>query len=249
MNQGISVVVLTHNDELRIVDCLECLNFADELIVVDDNSTDRTISLAKRYTDKIFTHPINSNFASQRNYALNQTHNPWVLFVDSDELVSEKLKKEILNVINLNEFRGYFIKRVDVMWGQKILHGEAGNVKLLRLAKKDSGKWHGKVHEEWRIFGKKGELASSLVHSPHPSVAEFISETSYYSTLRATELFESGHKVSFVGIIFYPFLKFIQNYIFRKGYKDKIPGLLYAIIMSFHSFLVRAKLFQLTSNG
>jgi glycosyltransferase involved in cell wall biosynthesis len=247
MQNKLSIVVLTHNDESIIVDCLERLNFTNEIIIVDDNSTDRTVELAKRYTDKVYQRSLSGSFSNQRNFALNYVHNPWVLFIDSDELVSDSLEKDVLRGISDVNFAGYYIKRVDSMWGKKILHGEAGEVNLLRLAKKNSGKWHGSVHETWKIIGKKGTLPSVLIHVPHPSMREFINEVDTYSTLRAEELKEAGKSVSFLSIIIYPSVKFLLNFFLKKGFKDGIPGFLYAMTMSFHSFLVRAKLYQMTN--
>lgn len=244
MKTSISVIVLTHNDEDRIVDCLEQLDFADELIIVDDNSTDRTVDLAKGYTSKIFQHPLDGNFASQRNFALDKAKGDWVLFVDSDEFITQKLKEEIIRALNKSH-SAYFVKRTDVIWGQKILHGEAGKTKLVRFAKRNTGKWHGKVHEVWRVSGTKGEFESELLHSPHQSVSEFVSEIDSYSTLRAAELKEKGIKTSVVQIVLFPVGKFIVGYFVKGGYKDGLPGFLYALIMSFHSFLVRSKLYLL----
>lgn len=248
MVNKLTVIVLTHNDESRIIDCLECLNFANELIIIDDNSTDRTVELVQKYTNNVYVRPLNGNFANQRNFALNYIHNPWVLYIDSDELVSEKLKDEILHSISTSNNSGYSIKRTDFMWGKRILHGEAGGVALLRLAKINSGKWHGRVHETWRITGKTGLLIAPLIHVPHQSVREFVSEINEYSTLRAQELFDEGKNPSKLAIITYPLAKFIQNFIIKKGYKDGIHGFLYAVLMCFHSFLARAKLYQCNTN-
>lgn len=245
MAHTLSIVVLAHNDESRIVDCLECLDFADELVVIDDNSTDRTYELAKQFTTKVFKRELNGNFSNQRNFALNVVHSQWVLFVDSDELVSERLKEEVIKAISINNFSGYHIKRLDYMWGRKIRHGEAGSVQLLRLGKKDEGKWHGRVHETWKIVGAKDILINPLIHVPHQNIREFVRDVDNYSTGRAEELREEGKKTSFLLIFLYPTAKFLQNYIVKRGYKDGIPGLLYAIMMSFHSFLVRSKLYQL----
>lgn len=245
MKSTLSIIVLTHNDEVRIVDCLENLGFAEELIVVDDNSNDRTVDLVRNYTNQIYVRGLDKNFSNQRNFALNKAHGEWVLFVDSDEIITDKLKKEILECIKIGSVNGYFIKRIDYIWGEKILHGEAGEVVLLRLAKKNSGKWHGKVHETWNVKGSTGRLKNPLFHVPHQNVSEFLADIDNYSSLRAEELKEKGSTVSAMQIIAYPFAKFIQNYIFKLGYQDGIPGFIYAVLMSFHSFLVRAKLYQL----
>lgn len=116
---NLTVIVLTHNDESRIVDCLEFVSFANELIIIDDDSIDRTTELAKKFTDKIFKRSLGGNFANQRNFALNIAHNPWVLFIDSDEFVSEKLKTEILERISSKKENGFYLKRIDVMWERK----------------------------------------------------------------------------------------------------------------------------------
>ncbi len=250
---NLSIIVLTHNDEEHLVDCLELLNFGDELIIIDDESTDRSTDIAKNYTKKVFIRPLNNNFSNQRNFALNNAHGNWVLFVDSDEFISEKLrdeilskikqKDEILSKIKQKDVSGYYMRRIDFMWGKKILHGEVGEIRLMRLAKRDSGKWHGKVHEEWRVSGTTGTLTNPLVHAPHQSVKEFIKEVDLYSSLRAEELRETNGNSNFFLIIMYPLGKFVQNYFFKKGYKDGVAGFIYAMIMSFHSFLVRGKLY------
>lgn len=245
MNTTITAVVLTHNDEVNIVDCLDSLNFVDEILVIDDDSDDRTVELAAQYTRNIKKHSLNGNFASQRNYAFNYVHSHWILFIDSDEIVSKKLADEIQRKIQTPGVDGFYMKRIDYMWGKPMLHGEAGSVKLLRLARKDTGKWRGKIHEVWIVQGETNEMINPLIHMPHQSVREFISEVDTYSTLRADELKEEGKKTSVFEVICYPIGKFFLNYLLKQGYKDGVPGFIYAMIMSFHSFLVRGKLYQI----
>lgn len=247
LKSKLSVVILTHNDEERIVDCLDQIKFVDELIIVDDNSSDRTIELAEKYTKHIYKHSLNHNFSNQRNFALNKVHNDWVLFVDSDEFISEKLKKEIVDAINSDQYSGYYINRKDYIWGQKISYGEGGTTKLIRLANKNFGKWHGKVHEKWEVKGTVGYLRFPLIHVPHQNVKEFLRDIDDYSSIRANELHDSGIKEIPIKIFLYPIGKFIINFFIKKGYKDGVAGFIYAVMMSFHSFLVRAKLFQLNS--
>ncbi len=224
---------------------MKTLQWCDEIIVIDDNSTDDTVSLSKQSGAIVYAHSLANNFSEQRNFGLERVKGEWVLFIDADERVSEKLANEIQAVIRENNFAGFYLKRLDSMWGKILKHGEAGNMLLLRLANKNAGKWHGKVHEKWHVRGNIGKLNSPLMHYPHPTLTEFLQEINFYSTLRAEELYKQKISVPFWHIVAYPKGKFIQNYMFRLGFLDGVAGLVFALCMSLHSFLVRGKLWQL----
>ena len=241
----ISVVVLTKNEEKNIVDCLESLLWCDEIIVVDDNSEDRTLEVDKKMGAKVFTRSLDNDFSTQRNFGLKKASRDWVLFVDADERVSEELKEEIQSKIKNNKVDGYLIKRLDSIWGRELRYGETGNIRLVRLAKKNSWKWKRKVHEEWKIKGKIAVFKNHIDHYPHPTISEFLKEINFYTDVRARELFDRGVRSSFLSIIFYTKAKFIQNYFVKLGFLDGIHGFILALIMSFHSFLVRGKLWLL----
>lgn len=237
----ISAVVLTHNDENTIQNTLNSLSWCDEVIVVDDNSTDRTSAISKQSNAKLFTRALTNDFASQRNFGLEKAKGDWILFVDSDEVVSSGLADEIQHC----DFScdGYFIKRTDFMWGRELKHGETANIRLLRLAKKAGGIWKESVHEVWDIKGKTGELNSPLLHYPHPSVSSFLDQINTYSTIRAQYLFDAKVPAHGWHIVAYPLAKFLKNYIVLRGFLDGMPGLIVAVMMSIHSFLVRGKLY------
>lgn len=246
----ISAIVLTKNEEKNIVDCLESLLWCDEILVLDDNSEDKTVQIIENLKNKkikVLVHPLNNDFSKQRNFALWETQHEWVLFVDADERVSLALEYEILSSINssLGDFSGYFLKRRDVIWGKELKYGETGNIKLLRLVKKNKGEWQGRVHEVLRIKGRIGELRNPLMHYPHQNLTEFLQEVNFYTDLRAKELFNKGIKVYWWSIILYPLGKFFLNFILRRGFLDGLHGFVFATLMSFHSFLVRGKLWLL----
>lgn len=241
----VTAVVLTKNEEKNIVDCLEHLSFFNETIVVDDYSDDRTREIAKKMGAKVFLRHLGNNFSEQRNFGLSKAKNEWALFVDADERVGRDLKEEILHEVKETKMEGFFIKREDTIWGKKMLHGELGSIWLLRLAKKQVGKWHGVIHETWNIKEKTGRLKNILNHYPHQSLEVFLKEINYYTELRSRELKDKGVTVKWYSVILYPKAKFFLNYIFRLGFLDGIEGLVFALMMSFHSFLVRAKLWQL----
>lgn len=135
----ISAVVLTKNEEKNIKDCLKTLKWCDELIVVDDNSMDKTVEIAKKMGVQVYTHNLNFDFSKQRNYGLSKARRDWVLFVDADERVSDALRYEIqytLSSQNLLEQKmcGFYVRRIDFMWGKKLRYGETGNIRIMRLA-------------------------------------------------------------------------------------------------------------------
>jgi glycosyltransferase involved in cell wall biosynthesis len=243
----ISTIVLTKNEEKNIEKCLKALQWCDEIIVVDDGSVDKTVILAKKLGAKVYEHNLSNNFSQQRNFGLEKAQNEWVLFVDADERVSPALAAEIqLRITNYElGHSGFYIQRLDSIWGKVLKHGETGNIKLLRLAKKDRGKWKGSVHETWDVKGEIGVLKNTLMHYPHQTLTEFLKEINFYTTLRAEELYKQKIPVSFLDIIIYPKAKFIQNYFFKLGFLDGNAGIVFALCMSFHSFLVRGKLWQL----
>jgi glycosyltransferase involved in cell wall biosynthesis len=243
--QSITAIILTKNEEKNIKNCLKSLSWCDEIIVVDDNSQDKTVEIARKHKAKIFINPLHGDFASQRNFALAKAKSEWVLFIDADEIVPDSLAYEIQNATGSNNFNGFYIKRTDILWGKQLRYGETGNMKLLRLAKKDSGLWEGKIHEKWNIKNPAGILQNPIRHFPHKTLGEFIKEINFYTDIRAHELNEINVRISFCGIFLYPLGKFMVNYVFKRGFMDKIPGLIFATVMSFHSFLVRGKLWIL----
>lgn len=241
----LTAVIITKNEEKNIVDCLESLNFCTESIVIDDSSTDRTREVARLNGATVVEHKLENNFSEQRNLGLKLAKTDWVLFIDADERISEDLAYEIKKSILKENIDGYYIKRVDKLFGKVLKHGEVGNIKLLRIGKKNAGRWKGTVHEAWEIEGKTETLKNHLFHEPHKTVSDFLSEINFYSTLRAKELFDQGKKSSLLSIILYTKAKFFLIYFIRLGFMDGIRGLLLSVMMSFHSFLTRSKLYLL----
>lgn len=260
----ISAVILTHNNEKTIEKTLDSVSWCDEIICIDDGSIDETIDLAKKHQAIVFQRPLRNDFASQRNFGLQKAKGEWTLFLDSDEVVSDELKEEILLQIINNPtpsqkaglrgagksqmINGYYIKRTDIFFGRELKHGETAQVKLLRLGRKKSGLWIGPVHEIWDIKGQTKTLTTPLLHTPHTTISQFVDSVNRYTTIRARELNSTGIQSNVFAIILYPLAKFFQNYIFRLGFLDGTAGCVMAIMMSLHSFLVRAKLYLLQKN-
>lgn len=240
----ISAIVLTKNEEENIEKCLKTLLWSDEIIVIDDNSSDKTEKIAEKLGAKVFKRALNRDFSAQRNFGLEKATHKWVLFVDADERVSPQLRAEIQKATAKEGYVGFYIRRKDFLFGKWLAHGETANVKLLRLARRGAGEWKRRVDEVWEVRGRIDTLRNPLQHFPHPTIDEFLKSINFFSTLNARVFYEEGKKTSFFDWVKPP-AKFVQNFIFRLGFLDGMAGFLMALLMSFHSFLVRAKLYLL----
>lgn len=241
---NISALILTKNEEKNISECISGLKFCDEIIVIDDNSSDNTVEIAKRSGAKVFQRNLDRDFAGQRNYALEKASGKWVFFVDADERVSDELRKEIKKEIDSpdNPHVGYFVRRDDYMWGKKLKYGETGGVLLLRLARKSAGKWVRSVHEVWKAVGRTKTLRNPLKHYSHQTLREFISDINFHSDLHAVANYKEGKRSSWVKILFWPRAHGFKNWVLKLGFLDGTEGFVFALIMSFHSFLSWSKL-------
>jgi len=238
----ISVAVLTRNEKKNIEGCLKTLKWCDEIIIIDDYSEDKTVEIAKKLGARVFKHRLNNNFAQQRNFGLQQAQGEWVLFVDADERITPELAKEIKQEVKKDERYAFVFKRQDYFMGKPLKHGETAKVRLLRMAKKN-GEWERAIHEVWKTKWRTKTLKNPILHYSHTSISQFLSQINFHSTLHAEALRKEGVRFSLFRLIFNPLGKFLQNYIWRLGFLDGTAGLIMALMMSFHSFLARAKLY------
>ena len=178
------------------------------------------------------------DFAAARNVELAKAKTDWVLFLDYDETMSKELEHEITSILNLesNIYSAYSVPRLDTFLGRELHHGEPGNTRLIRLAKKDFGLWERPVHEVWVGTGKVGTLQNPLLHHSHESINSFLDKINKYSELEADYRYSQGIRSSLWKITVYqsPSL----NGTTRPSWLlDGVPGIIMAIMMSFHSYL------------
>ncbi len=239
----ISVIVITKNEAENILECLNSVKWADEIIVVDSGSTDETIPIAKQFTDKIFFNEW-KGFALQKTFALNQASNDWVLSLDADEVVTEKLRDEILNS-DLDKFDGYRIKRNNFFLGKLIRGCGWGNDYQLRLFKKSKTKLTNRlVHEGFEVEGEISQLNNPMLHYSYRNFRDAFQKINHYSTLEAIEK-QNRKKVNGIIIILTPIIAFLQHFFIRKGFVDGIYGLFVSIMHAITKLQVQLKIWEL----
>jgi len=199
--------------------------------------------MTKNLTIVTINQPNITDFAKSRNQALKQAKTDWVFFLDSDETISPALKTTINQAIKNKNFN-YQLKRQDWFLNKKLHFGETSRVKLIRLIQPNTGQWQGRVHEIFKSNLPTKTLKHPLIHQRNLTINQFLTKLNYYSSIRAGEL----SKFSIFQLIFYPPVKFIQNYIFRFGFLDGFPGLTMAFMMSLHSLMVRIKTYELQNS-
>ena len=240
----ITAVVIARNEKENIIPCIKSLVWCDEILLIDDDSTDETVALARSEKPeiKVYKRKSEGNFAEQRNFTLDKVASDWVIFIDSDERVSPQLADEIKDKLKKDtNCQGYFLKRRDYFGGDFLKFGETSDIKLLRIGRRNSGLWEGIVHENWHIVGSKETLSIPLDHYLHPTIREYLSKINFYTDRLVVQWKIENKKIHGWEIIIYPMGKFILNYFLKLGLLDGMPGLIYALMMSFHSFLIRSK--------
>lgn len=223
------------------------VGFADEILVILDSDAESKLKQGSKV--KVIKHELAGDYSQQRNFSANQAKGDWLLYLDSDEILSNELMGEIQKVINGNSPAScFYLKRRDFFWGKELKFGETKTARetgFVRLVKKNSGNWHGAVHEKFVSEHKPGFLKEYVDHFPHQTISEFLQSVNEYSSARGRELKNNGTQFSTLKMIFYPLGKFLHTYFIKLGFLDGTVGFVYSFMMSFHSFLVRAKLLNL----
>lgn len=238
-------IVIAKNEEDSILRCLKTLSFCDEILLIDNNSSDRTRDPAHDMGIRVITDKTQGDFSYLRNLAADEAKKGWLLYVDADEEVSQDLRANIKHELEDPQADAYYLRRRDHFMGQVLEHGEVSKVYergIVRLMKKDSGSWKGPIHEEWETQGRISSLDGFIEHYPHQTLKEFLEHVNKYSQIRAQELFTSRKRTNALEIIAFPVGKFLYTYFMKGGVKDGVAGFIYSFMMSFHSFLVRSTL-------
>lgn len=226
----ISALVITYNEEENIEGILDNLNFADELIVIDSYSTDRTVALIEEHPNVKLIQRKFINYTDQKSYALAQASHDWVLFLDADERLTPELKAEVLEVIHSDEsdVAAYFFKRT-FMFKNKVLHFSGWQSdKNYRLFRKSKVRFVEDriVHETLEVEGQSATLKNKLLHYSYKDYEDYKGKMVKYGKMKAFEQYQKGKRASLYHFIFRPAYKFLNHYILRLGFLDGKRGII-----------------------
>lgn len=245
----VSVTVLTKNEEANLPRCLASLSWAAQVLVIDSQSTDRTVAVAKKLGAEVHVHPW-PGYTAQRNFAFSKCRQPWVLVVDADEAVGEDLRQAIEDELAKGPDRsGYRVPEVNNYFGRWLRYGgiyPGPHLVFFRreLAKCESGL--ADVHEGVRI-DKPGLLNGHLVHNAYPSMELALDKLNHYTSLEAQGRFSSGQRASLYGLFWRPFERFFKNYVLKRGFLDGAQGLLYCFLTGYYTFIFNLKIWEQTA--
>jgi len=245
----VSAIVITRNEEDHIGPCLESLAWADERVVLDSLSSDRTVEIASAITSQVRQRPFDS-FPRQRNAALDLASGDWAFFLDADERASPELSQEVLRAVEAGCHSGYWVPRRNIILGRWMRHTGWWPDYQLKLFRRDKGRFDesGLVHEVPAVDGTCGYLENPITHYNYQSLGEFFSRQDFYSTFEAQALFRRGIRARPHNFILQPQREFVRRYIQWQGYKDGFHGLFLSLIMAWYSFVTYGKLARLWRN-
>ena len=242
----VTVTVITKNEADALADALRSVSWADEIIVVDAESTDATVTVAKQFTDRVYVRPW-KGYVDQKNHAAELSSHDWILSLDADERVTPQLGEEIRTLLAAEPASsGYRMPRVSFYFGRWMRTTDMYPDYQLRLYDRRKARWDGKyVHESVRADGTVGYLKNDLQHYPYRDLSEHLIRMDRYTTLAARQMHEEGRRTSAMGMLTYAKLAFLRNYILKRGFRDGTAGFVISLVNSYYVFLKFAKLWEL----
>jgi len=248
----ISVVINTLNEEKNIKRCLESVHeLADEIVICDDGSTDKTVEIAKEFTDKIFHHQSKGYVEAARNFALSKSKSDWILVIDADEEIPKTLTVKLRGLATSKKQQAasfVSIPRKNIIFGKWIKHSGWWPDYNVRFFKKGKVVWSEKIHEDPKTAGKSLKLEPeeklAIVHHNYDSIDQYISRLNRYTEIESQILIKEGYKFDWRDLVSKPTGEFLSRYFAREGYKDDLHGFVLAILQSFSFFVTYLKVWE-----
>lgn len=241
----VTVLILTKNEGSNIEECIKSCSFANEVIIIDSGSTDRTVELAKGLGAKVTFREWDNDFAAQRNYALCCATEGWVFYLDADERVTPKLAECICRIVDNNENdKCYCAVRKSVAFGKTFNYGVLKPDKVIRLFPTGHVKWVHKVHEKPESDLNVGQLDGYIEHYTYKTWEQWEIKFNQYTTIWADDAYKRGKKTSLVGIFAHSFVAFVKMFIFRTGFLDGLMGCYMCFNHFFYTLIKYLKLYE-----
>lgn len=248
--EKLTAIIPTGNEEHNIKDVLETVGFADQIMVVDSFSTDKTVEIARQYTDCIIQREY-INSASQKNWAIPQADHDWILLVDADERVTPELRDEIQKILSSPEkdIVGYWIYRKNFFMGKHLKHSGLRNDKVVRLFRKDACRYEEKhVHAEIVTKGKLGFLKNRFVHNTYINVNSHINKLNRYAEWQAKDYDGKTGKITIFHFFIKPLWGFFKHFIIQGGFRDGVRGYYFSCFRMYAIFMRYQKLWLMRRN-
>lgn len=242
----ISLVVITKNEQAHIADCLASAPFVEDVVVVDSESTDQTVEIAKSLGARVVVQPF-LGFRAQKQLATDLAQHPWVLNLDADERLSPELAQEIQNLFRQGppqEITAFQMPRISFHLGRWIRHGGWYPDWQTRLYNKNQCRWEGEELHEFLKSQKTVRLKNNLLHYVFKNLSHQVITNDRYSTLGAERLLRRGERNSFLKMIVKPWVKFLECYFIKLGFLDGRAGFIIAVGAAYSVFLRHAKVWE-----
>jgi len=243
----LSVVVVTLNEAERLRACLESVAWADEIVVVDAESDDKTATIAREFTDRVVVRPW-PGYAAQKNTAIELATGDWILSLDADEIVSAELAADVGRILTANgPADGYAVPRRNIFWGRWVRHGGLYPDWQVRLFRRTRGRFAARaVHESVSVDGRVERLAGHLEHRSYRDLGDFLARADRYATLAATEAVAQGRRAGVGDLVLRPLGRFVVMYVVRGGFLDGWRGFLLASLYAYYVLIRAAKIWERT---
>jgi len=245
----ISAVVNTYNEEKNLGRCLESVkNFAEEIVVVDMHSTDKTVEIAKKYKSKIFLHEYTRYVEPARNFALSKATGDWVLLIDADEELPQNLASKLTKIAKENKVDYVQIPRKNIIFGKWIEHSRWWPDYLVRFFKNGKVQFSNEIHVPPKTEGEGFKLEAveenAIIHHNFQSISQFIERLNRYTDIQAEELVKKGVKFEWQLVLTKPANEFFSRFFAGEGYKDGLHGLVLALLQAFSELILYLKIWQ-----
>lgn len=250
MRAPLSVTIITLNEEENIRACLESVRWADEIVVCDSGSQDKTLEICREYTDRVYVDAWRG-FGAHKNLCLDRATHPWILSLDADERVTMALQKVIEAILAAEDaLDGYFVPRRNYFLRRWIRSSGWYPDHVLRLFRKAQGRFKEvAVHEAVEVKGRVGYLPEPLEHHTYRSIADFLSRMDRYSGLAAEEMLRQGRKAGALDLVFRPPLTFLRMFLLRGGFREGWHGVVLAGLYACYTFAKYARLWEMRQTG